>query len=70
MSCARGCCPTQREHYLSIRVAGVDRAQMTKTTLDDHGTHRVAVTEHYTDRQDVTVKVPTVAVKTTTSEEH
>ena len=69
MSCNRGCCETQRDHYRSLGFAAFGRAGMVNTTVDDHGTHRVEVTEHYDDRQDVTVKVPTVAVKTTTTEE-
>lgn len=68
MACSRGCCATQKEHYRSIRIAGVDRKQMTKTTVDVHDHHEVAVTEHYNDRQDVTVRPPTVAVTTTTKE--
>lgn len=56
MTCARGCCPTQRDHYRSLRVASPDRSSLTKTTTDDHGTHSVDVTQHWQDRQDVTVK--------------
>jgi hypothetical protein len=68
VACTRGCCATQKEHYRSIRIANVDRKQMTKTTVDDHGTHKVEVKEHFSDRQDVTVKVPTVALTTTQNE--
>jgi hypothetical protein len=69
MACARGCCPTQADHYKSLSVAHPDRAAMRKTTTDDHGTHQVDVIEHYGDRQDVTVRVPRVVAKATTSEE-
>jgi hypothetical protein len=69
MSCAKGCCDTQAEHYRSLRVASPDRTSLTKTTTDDHGTHRVDVIEHYTDRQDVTVHAPRVAVRTATTTE-
>lgn len=62
MACARGCCETQAEHYRSLHAANPDRDRLTKTTVDDHGTHQVDVTEHYADRQDVTVKPPTVPV--------
>lgn len=41
---------------------------MRKTTTDDHGTHTVAVTEHWQERQDVTVKPRTIGVTTTTKE--
>jgi hypothetical protein len=58
MTCSRGCCASPREHFLSVSVGAVDRAQMTKTTVDDHGTHKVEITEHFNDRQDVKVKAP------------
>jgi len=65
MACARGCCPTPRDHYRSLVVSRSkeDRAAMTKTT-----THQTApdlsvdVTEHYHDRQDVTVHAPRLHV--------
>jgi hypothetical protein len=63
MPCARGCCVTQAEHYRSLNVASADRDQLTKTTTDDHGTHTVDVTEHYQDRQDVTVHAPAVQAR-------
>ena len=65
MTCARGCCPTQAEHYRSLRVAHPGRRTMTKTTTDDHGSHAVDVTQHWGDRQDVTVKPRTIRVRTT-----
>lgn len=68
MSCARGCCDTQREHYKSLSIASSDRASLTKVTSDDHGTHTVDVTEHWSDRQDVTVKPRTIALRTTVQE--
>ena len=68
MSCTNGCCATPAEHYRSLHVARADRASMRKTTTDDHGTHTVDVTEHWHDRQDVTVKPRTVGVKTTVKE--
>jgi hypothetical protein len=68
MTCSRGCCATQAEHYRSISVGRSDVLAEGKTTVDDHGTHTVEVKESGADRQDVTVKVPTVAVTTTTRE--
>jgi hypothetical protein len=61
--CARGCCPSQAEHYRSIRVASPSRRSMRKVRTDDHGTHSVDVTEHWSDRQDVTVKPATVVLE-------
>lgn len=58
MSCARGCCDTQAEHYRSLMVASPDRVSLTKVTTDDHGTHQVDVTQHWHDRQDVLIKKP------------
>jgi hypothetical protein len=69
MTCERGCCPSQREHYQSLTVAHPDRDLLQKVTTDDHGTHQVDVVEHYPDRQDVTVRVPRVVAKATTSEQ-
>lgn len=63
MACERGCCETQAEHYRSLSVARSDRKSMKKVTTDDHGTHTVDVTEHWTDRQDVTVKPSTVRAR-------
>lgn len=68
MTCSRGCCESQAEHYQSLRVASPDRSNLTKTTTDDHGTHTVDVTQHWHDRQDVTVKPATVAVQATPKE--
>jgi hypothetical protein len=65
MACARGCCATQREHYQSLTVRGVDQSSLTKTTTDEHDTHSVDVTEHWHDRQDVTVKPPTHRLRLT-----
>jgi hypothetical protein len=56
MPCARGCCDTQAEHYRSLFVASPDRKRMRKVTTDVHDHHKVDVTEHWHDRQDVTVK--------------
>jgi hypothetical protein len=39
---------------------GIPSHRGPKKTTDDHGTHRVTVTEHWNDRVDVTVKPPTV----------
>ena len=58
MACTRGCCETTAEHYRSLRIASPDRGTLRKVTTDDHGTHRVDVTEHYHDRQDVLVRGP------------
>jgi len=63
MACARGCCATQREHYQSLGVASANQQELTKTTTDEHGTHSVDVTEHWHDRQDVTVKPRTLGIK-------
>lgn len=57
MSCVRGCCATQREHYQSVCVTNPD-APDTKTKTDDHGTHTVDVIEHRDGRVDVTVHAP------------
>lgn len=63
MPCARGCCATPAEHYRSLRLAASNRAALTKTTTDDHGTHEVDVTEHWQDRQDVLVRPGTVRAR-------
>ena len=47
MSCARGCCDTQAEHYRSLMVAHPSRKQWRKTTTDVHDHHTVDVTEHW-----------------------
>ena len=61
MSCARGCCATQAEHYRSLHVAASNRKQMTKVTTErDPAVGRVDVTEHWHDRQDVTVRPRTI----------
>lgn len=39
------------------------RARQPKTTVDVHDHHTVEVTEHWHDRQDVTVKPDTVRIK-------
>ena len=64
-SCTRGCCSSQREHYRSLAFGTPFRGDLTKTTTDDHGTHKVAVTEHWHDRQDVTVKPNTHRLRLT-----
>lgn len=64
MTCARGCCETQADHYRSLRVLDPGRRDLRKVTTDDHGTHTVDVTEHWQDRQDVHVKnLPTIKAK-------
>lgn len=60
MTCARGCCDTPAEHYRSLNVANPNRAAMTKVTTDVHDHHSVDVTEHWHDRQDVTIKPETI----------
>lgn len=65
MSCERGCCETQAEHYQSLRVASSDRSQLTKVTTERDASVEVDVTEHWHDRQDVLVKPKTVSVKMT-----
>lgn len=57
MSCARGCCATQKEHYRSLMVAHPERQQLRKVTTDVHDNHKVDVTEHWHDRQDVQVNI-------------
>lgn len=68
MSCARGCCETQAEHYRSLGIASPDRNQLTKVTTERDSSVEVDVTEHWHDRQDVLVKPKTVSVKMTTQE--
>lgn len=63
MTCARGCCQTQAEHYQSLRVASPDRAQMTKVTTHQDSSLAVDVTEHWHDRQDLLIKPDTIRVK-------
>lgn len=50
-----------RDKVRTIGVVGLSNAPRTKVTVDDHGTHEVAVTEHNTsdDRVDVTVRPAT-----------
>lgn len=65
MSCARGCCGTQREHYQSLRVAGVDRTRLRKITTHEGAVESggdVVVTEHWHERQDLTIKPDTIKV--------
>lgn len=69
MACARGCCATQREHYQSIAVGSSAREDLTKSTVDDHGTHTVEVTEHWQERQDVTVRPKTLSLKVTAQDQ-
>lgn len=64
MSCAKGCCETQREHYQSIGVQSAGNAEWTRTNVHDMGTHTVDVIEHFDGRQDVTVHAPRLVVKT------
>jgi hypothetical protein len=42
---------------------GQARHRKPKVTTDDHGTHKVDVTEHWHDRQDVTVRPATLRLK-------
>lgn len=53
MSCTPGCCDSPAEHYASLNVANPN-APKNKSTVDDHGTHRVEVIES-ANRQDVAV---------------
>jgi hypothetical protein len=62
MTCARGCCPTQAEHYRSLRLAAPDRAQLTKVTTERDANVTVDVTEYWHDRQDVLVRPETIRV--------
>ena len=45
------------EHYRSISVAHPARRSMTKTVTDVHDHHKVDVTQHWHDRQDVNVRL-------------
>lgn len=48
------------EKIKTIGVMGLSSAPRKQSRVDDHGTHRVVVTEHReNDRVDVTVKPPT-----------
>ena len=62
MTCLRGCCETQAEHYRSLRILDPDRAHLTKVTTEKDSTVEVDVTEHWHDRQDVLVKPETIRV--------
>jgi hypothetical protein len=63
VACARGCCPTQAEHYRSVGFASSARFGMTKvTTHQDNATTKVDVTEHWGDRQDVLIRPETLRV--------
>lgn len=68
MSCGRGCCDSFAEHVRTLSVASPDRANLTKTVTDDHGTHAVEVKQHWQDRQDVTVKPRTIGISATVKE--
>jgi hypothetical protein len=64
MSCTKGCCETQREHYQSIGWLTQGRSDWHKTTTHRTvGNTTVDVTEHFDGRQDVTVKPEPVVVK-------
>lgn len=56
MTCGPGCCPDFATHVRSLSVAHPNRREMTKVVTDVHDHHTVDVTEHWHDRQDVTVK--------------
>ncbi len=62
MTCARGCCETQAEHYQSLRVADGERSSMKKVTVHRDANIEVDVTEHWHDRQDVLVKPKSVTL--------
>lgn len=55
MACAKGCCPTQAEHYRSLTVR--TGQPKTKVTVDHTDDTINTVTEHWHDRQDVHVQV-------------
>jgi len=55
MTCARGCCGTQAEHYRSVAVRTGPRP--VKVTVDHTDQTVNTVTEHWNDRQDVNVRV-------------
>jgi hypothetical protein len=63
MSCTRGCCDSQREHYQSIGTLTQGRSDWHKTKTHRTDTATVDVTEHFDGRQDVTVKPDPIAVK-------
>jgi hypothetical protein len=56
--CSAPCrCETFAEHVRSLSVAHPDRRGWKKTVTDVHDKHTVDVTQHWHDRQDVTVKL-------------
>lgn len=68
MSCARGCCPTQGEHYRSLTIVGRLPSKPRVQEGRDQQGHRFkattdelnnTVTQRAGDRQDVTVR-PTI----------
>lgn len=68
MTCSRGCCLTQADHYRSLLVASSDRSRLTKVTTERDSSVEVDVTEHWHDRQDVLVKPKSVTLTMTTQE--
>jgi hypothetical protein len=69
MSCAKGCCATQREHYLSVGRLSADRGEWTKTTTHQTKPNTsVDVTQHFDGRQDVTVHAPRLVAKANVEE--
>lgn len=63
MSCARGCCETQAEHYRSVGIADSARTDLKKVTTHRDATIEIDVTEHWHERQDVLIKPKSVSVK-------
>lgn len=55
MTCSKGCCETQAEHYRSLTVR--TGPAKTKVTVDHTDDTINTVTEHWHDRQDVHVQV-------------
>ena len=70
MSCARGCCATQREHYQSLMLgkSKAEKQQLKKVTTDVHDNHTVDVTERWAG-QDVAVKPNTIRRKLAITED-
>ena len=55
MACTRGCCASPKEHYRSLSTrTGEPR---TKVTVEDTPDTVNTVTEHWQDRQDVSIRV-------------
>lgn len=72
MSCAKGCCETQRDHYRSIQWAGQLPSKPKVVEGKDENGHRFkattdelnnTVTQRHGDRQDVLIRANPVKTK-------